>query len=117
MREFSELLLEVPDMIDAKALFTFMDGLKPWASIDPEQQELRLGTIKGLDTVSSTTTPTSPKKPSASMTSLAFVEAKIHIRKCITTHTSMDKGVSDNFVSSEGAKWLRLQVEPRRVLT
>ncbi|GFS36763.1 hypothetical protein Acr_00g0047900 [Actinidia rufa] len=29
VKEFSELMLEIPDMLDKKALFTFVDGLQP----------------------------------------------------------------------------------------
>ena len=33
VKEFSELTLEIPDRSDKKALFTFVDGLQPWAKI------------------------------------------------------------------------------------
>ncbi|CAN1153394.1 hypothetical protein LINPERHAP2_LOCUS19375 [Linum perenne] len=33
VREFSELLLEIPDFPDKEALFAFLDGLQPWAKI------------------------------------------------------------------------------------
>lgn len=36
VKEFSSLMLEIPDMLEKELLFNFMDGLQPWA-----EQELR----------------------------------------------------------------------------
>ncbi|CAN1324762.1 hypothetical protein LINPERPRIM_LOCUS33226 [Linum perenne] len=38
VREFSELLLEIPDFLDRKALFAFLDGLQPWAKIELQRR-------------------------------------------------------------------------------
>lgn len=34
VREFSELLLKIPDMNEKDAIFSFIDGLKPWAKME-----------------------------------------------------------------------------------
>ena len=34
MKEFSELILEIPDMVDKDALFAFMDGLNNWVKLE-----------------------------------------------------------------------------------
>lgn len=34
IKEFSELLLEINNFPDSKALFCFMDGLQPWAKVE-----------------------------------------------------------------------------------
>ncbi|CAN1350435.1 hypothetical protein LINPERPRIM_LOCUS42162 [Linum perenne] len=38
VREFSELLLEIPDFPDKEALFAFLDGLQPWAKIELQRR-------------------------------------------------------------------------------
>ncbi|CAN1291309.1 hypothetical protein LINPERPRIM_LOCUS21090 [Linum perenne] len=38
VREFFELLLEIPDFRDREALFAFLDGLQPWAKIELQRR-------------------------------------------------------------------------------
>lgn len=44
VREFTELVLQIPDYSREEALFSFVDGLKPWA-----KQELQRREVKDLD--------------------------------------------------------------------
>ena len=37
-REFSKLLLMIPDMSEREALFSFMDGLKPWVKTELQRR-------------------------------------------------------------------------------
>lgn len=34
MREFQEIMIELLSLANHKALFTFVDGLKPWAKLE-----------------------------------------------------------------------------------
>ncbi|CAN1260507.1 Transposon Ty3-I Gag-Pol polyprotein [Linum perenne] len=38
VKEFSELLLEIPDFPDKEALFAFLDGLQPWAKMELQRR-------------------------------------------------------------------------------
>ncbi|KAL4376298.1 hypothetical protein GQ457_02G009360 [Hibiscus cannabinus] len=38
VREFTELHLQIPDMTEKQALFTFRDGLKPWAKTELQRR-------------------------------------------------------------------------------
>ncbi|CAL1372649.1 unnamed protein product [Linum trigynum] len=38
VKEFSELLLEIPDYTDKEAMFTFLDGLQPWAKLELQRR-------------------------------------------------------------------------------
>ncbi|GFZ09186.1 hypothetical protein Acr_20g0009940 [Actinidia rufa] len=38
VKEFSELMLEIPDLSDKEALFTFVDGLQSWAKIEVQRR-------------------------------------------------------------------------------
>ncbi|KAL4379296.1 hypothetical protein GQ457_02G038830 [Hibiscus cannabinus] len=38
VREFTELHLQIPDMTEKQALFTFRDGLKPWAKAELQRR-------------------------------------------------------------------------------
>ena len=38
MKEFSELMLEIPDMADKDALFAFMDGLNNWVKLELQRR-------------------------------------------------------------------------------
>ena len=38
VKEFTELMLEIPNMGEADAFFTFMDGLKPWAKLELQRR-------------------------------------------------------------------------------
>ncbi|GFZ06587.1 hypothetical protein Acr_18g0007570 [Actinidia rufa] len=38
VKEFSELMLEIPDLSDKEALFTFVDGLQSWAKVEVQRR-------------------------------------------------------------------------------
>ncbi|CAL1372981.1 unnamed protein product [Linum trigynum] len=38
VKEFSELLLEIPDYTDKEAMFTFLDDLQPWAKLELQRR-------------------------------------------------------------------------------
>ncbi|GFS46872.1 hypothetical protein Acr_00g0104510 [Actinidia rufa] len=38
VKEFSELLLEIPDMTEKESLFTFIDGLQSWAKLEVQRR-------------------------------------------------------------------------------
>ncbi|GFY82732.1 hypothetical protein Acr_02g0009720 [Actinidia rufa] len=38
VKEFSELMLEIPDMTEKYSLFTFIDGLQSWAKLEVQQR-------------------------------------------------------------------------------
>ena len=38
VKEFSELLLEIPDMSEKDSLFSFMDGLAGWAKMELQRR-------------------------------------------------------------------------------
>ncbi|CAL1415135.1 unnamed protein product [Linum trigynum] len=38
VKEFSELLLEIPDYTDKEAMFTFLNGLQPWAKLELQRR-------------------------------------------------------------------------------
>ncbi|CAL1360791.1 unnamed protein product [Linum trigynum] len=42
VKEFSELLLEIPDYTDKKAMFTFLDGLQPWAKLELQRRGVQI---------------------------------------------------------------------------
>ena len=41
VREFTELLLEKPDLSNEDSLFTFLDGLKLWAKMESQQRGVK----------------------------------------------------------------------------
>ena len=38
VKEFSELMLEIPDMSEKESLFTFIDGLQSWAKLEVQRR-------------------------------------------------------------------------------
>ncbi len=64
VREFSELLLEVPDLSNEDSLFTFLDGLKPWAKMELQRrgvQSLNEAIAQAEALIEFKTQPTAPK--------------------------------------------------------
>ncbi len=64
VREFSELLLEAPDLSNEDSLFTFLDGLKPWAKMELERRGVQslneaIAQVEAL--IEFKTQPTAPK--------------------------------------------------------
>ncbi len=64
VREFSELLLEVPDLSNEDSLFTFLDGLKQWAKMELQRrgvQSLNEAIAQAEARIEFKTQPTAPK--------------------------------------------------------
>ncbi|KAL0457828.1 UNVERIFIED_CONTAM: hypothetical protein Slati_0410000 [Sesamum latifolium] len=40
MKAFSALMFDIRDMSEKDKLFTFMEGLKPWASVELQRQRV-----------------------------------------------------------------------------
>ncbi|PKI50762.1 hypothetical protein CRG98_028904, partial [Punica granatum] len=41
VRQFTELMLQIPSLTDKEAFFQFMDGLKPWAKQEPQHRSVQ----------------------------------------------------------------------------
>ncbi|KAL6344202.1 hypothetical protein AAG906_035427 [Vitis piasezkii] len=97
VKEFSTLMLEIPNMSEEKLLFNFMDNLQSWA-----EQELRRRGVQDLATAMAT-----PLSPSHSLRVIMLNVGRQGIKEA--TKALVDTSATHNFVSEDKTKKLELQ--------
>ncbi|RVW33005.1 hypothetical protein CK203_107568 [Vitis vinifera] len=131
VKEFSTLMLEIPNMAEEELLFNFMDNLQSWAEqelrrrgvqdlatamardcpkrkalnamIEEKEQEgdAKMGSLQLLNALKAKPMPKTPQSKG-----LMYVEALVNGK---ATKALVDTGATHNFVSEDKARRLELQ--------
>nr|GFC40010.1 putative retrotransposon Gag domain, aspartic peptidase domain protein [Tanacetum cinerariifolium] len=115
VKEFTTLVLEIPELSDQDSLFYFLDGLQGWAKTELERRGVQdlataIAHVEALIDFSTRRDSSKPKDrkaktevPKVIGKGLQYVEATINDVK---VHALVDSGVTHNFVAVDEAERL-----------